>query len=259
MKVLPFLISIPHGGTQIPNELKSRTIINKADLFDDSDPFTNEIYNVGAAVQKVVKGDIYRAFVDLNRSENELPPEFPDGLIKSKTCYGKQIYKHGCEPDAVLRKKLISKYYTPYFNKLKTYTCQPEIKLAFDCHSMASTAPIIAPDPGKKRPMFCIGNVGNFLCDLFTTQILAESIQRIFELAKENVTINNPFKGGYITKRFGNNPIPWIQIEMNRELYLNHLHFERNSLKMNKKRLISLNELFRKVLYDFYGQLDWKI
>ncbi|MEA2109325.1 MAG: N-formylglutamate amidohydrolase, partial [Pseudomonadota bacterium] len=41
---LPFLISIPHGGTELPDELKSRVCITDNDLFDDSDSFTQEIY-----------------------------------------------------------------------------------------------------------------------------------------------------------------------------------------------------------------------
>ena len=160
-KALPFLISIPHGGTLFPKELIDRTVINEYDLFDDSDPFTEEIYDVDFDVLKVIKFDIFRAFVDVNRSEDMIPPEFPDGLIKSKTCYGRPVYKDGLGPDKNLTSDLIRKYYAPFHQKLKIYSNNPAFKLALDCHSMASISPDIASDKGQKRPMFCLGNVDN--------------------------------------------------------------------------------------------------
>ncbi|NIP61946.1 MAG: N-formylglutamate amidohydrolase, partial [Nitrosopumilaceae archaeon] len=42
MSKLPFLISIPHGGTNTPPELNEIACIGKKDLFDDSDPFVIE-------------------------------------------------------------------------------------------------------------------------------------------------------------------------------------------------------------------------
>ena len=93
MTKLPVLLSIPHGGTQRPPELDSHLSITDKDLFDDSDPFVIEIYDLGTKVERVIKTNIARAFVDLNRSLQDLPPQNPDGLIKSSTCYEKPIYK----------------------------------------------------------------------------------------------------------------------------------------------------------------------
>ena len=78
MKKFPVLLSIPHGGTQRPPELDDLLSITDADLFDDSDPFVIEIYDLGEKVEDVVKTNIARAFVDLNRSLQDLPPENPD-------------------------------------------------------------------------------------------------------------------------------------------------------------------------------------
>ncbi|MGV7222698.1 MAG: hypothetical protein ACQ9MH_14365 [Nitrospinales bacterium] len=43
MNQLPYLISIPHGGTKIPEEVAGSVCLSKKDLFEDGDAFTREI------------------------------------------------------------------------------------------------------------------------------------------------------------------------------------------------------------------------
>lgn len=255
---LPFLISIPHGGTNYPAELKNRTIIDKFDLFDDSDPFTQEIYDVGSNVYMVAKFDIYRAFVDVNRSENMVPPKYPDGLIKSSTCYGKIIYKKGLEPDKTLSAQLINTYYAPFHHKLDLVSNSPNVILGLDCHSMASAAPQISPDTGKKRPLFCLSNAENESCDLETVKSLALAIKNSFGLGANEVKINDPFKGGFITRHYGDKPVPWIQIEMSRELYLTEKYFNNKTLEIDVNRLTELNLLFLQAITEFYNGMERK-
>ncbi|UCH95710.1 MAG: N-formylglutamate amidohydrolase, partial [Candidatus Aminicenantes bacterium] len=145
MNQFPVLISIPHGGTGTPEELINRICIRSKDIFDDMDPFTREIYDLEPGVIEVLTTDIARAFVDLNRAVDDLPPKNPDGIIKSMTCYKKPIYIKGKEPDEPLRQILVERYYHPYHRKLREITSQnKEVKLALDCHSMAAEPPPLA-------------------------------------------------------------------------------------------------------------------
>jgi formiminoglutamase len=73
-----------------------------------------------------------------------------------------------------------------------------------------------------------------------------------FGFNEKEVTINRPFKGGFITRHYGNNPIPWIQIEMNRKLYLSEEYFDYNFLQMRGNHLEKLNGKFREALLHFY-------
>ena len=43
---------------------------------------------------------------------------------------------------------------------------------------------------------------------------------------RNEISINDPFHGGHITKTYGNKPVPWIQVEMNRDLYLTEPWFD---------------------------------
>lgn len=257
MEKLPVLLSIPHGGTEVPEELNNHVCITDKDLFDDMDPFTRQIYDLGPRAAGVVSSNIARAFLDLNRAVDDLPPQNPDGVIKSMTCYKKQIYIKGKEPDEALRKQLVDRYYTPYHRKLREITSlNKKVVLALDCHSMAIEAPPIAPDTGKdkrKRPLICLGNGRGKTCDNETVEKLAACLCEAFSIEAQHVTVNDPFAGGYITRTYGNNPVPWVQVEMNRVLYLNSPWFEPAALKIDNSRLIELNHMFQRALELFFG------
>lgn len=256
MKKLPFLISIPHGGHSIPPELNKKIVLTYEDVFDDIDPFTRDIYNSEDTVEQVVQAEIARTFVDLNRATDQLPPAFPDGIIKSATCYNKIIYQPGLTPDKKLIEVLVNKYYDPYHAVLKKAMNHPNIKLGLDCHSMAAFGPPVSPDSGKERPLVNLGNVGGKSCSNKIVEILKSCFKEIFTFNEDKITINNPFKGGHITRHYGNNPKPWIQIELSRALYLSAPWFTKSTLQTDPLRLAELNNKFKKVLHAFYERLE---
>ena len=255
MNKLPFLISIPHGGDSIPKEISKDVCITPRDLFDDSDSFTNIIYNVNDIVEEQVSSSIARAFVDNSRGRDQLPPDFPDGLIKSATCYNRPIYKEGRHPSQKTTELLIDKYYADYHHKLETALLNSKLVIALDCHSMAEIAPEVSPDRGNERPLINLGDAEGTACGSEITESLRQSFIDVYGFSEDAVTINEPFKGGFITRNYGNNPLPWIQIEMNRKLYLAPEYFDIDSLKMKGNRLSELNINFRKVLVRFSESL----
>lgn len=258
MNKLPFLISIPHGGREIPIEIQSDVCITEKDLFDDSDSFTQEIYNAEDIVEYHIVCNIARAFVDMSRSKDQLPPDFSDGLIKSATCYNKQIYYSDRQPNKITIEKLISKYYDTYHKKIEDNLKSDNIILALDCHSMAVIGPEISPDKGKPRPMVNLGDAEGKACNPKITTLLKHNFMDVFGFNDFEVSINKPFKGGYITRKYGNNPKPWIQIELNRKLYLSTELFDYSKLKMKTNKLNELNTKFREVLKLFYQSITQK-
>ena len=260
-KKLPILLSIPHGGTNKPKELKGRLCITRREQFDDSDPFVSEIYDLKNSVQYVMSTDIARVYVDLNRSPKDTPPRNSDGVIKSLTCYRKPIYLAGMEPDESLVAMLLDMYHAPYYDAISHICKKSEIQMGFDCHSMASVAPDIAPDAvqtkKKKRPLFCISNQNGKTCSNKQLKLLASHISESFGVSLSSVALNDPFKGGYLTSFFGNNPVPWIQIEMNRDMYLNKQWFDVHTLKINYTRLVKLNQMFKKAMTNFCIDNKW--
>jgi formiminoglutamase len=247
--MLPVLLSIPHGGTQQPPELAGRVCLSEEKLFDDSDAFTREIYDLGGEVIRVVTTEIARAFIDVNRAPDDRPPANPDGVIKSATCYGHHIYHKGAEPGDDLVSELLEHYYYPYHRTLERAATDPRLKLALDCHSMVAEAPLIAPDRGRQRPLFCLSNADG----LTSPNGLLENMRHVFADAFEceltAVRLNQPFKGGFITRSHGRGQIPWVQVEMNRSLYLNPVWFRRETLEVEPGRLQYLRNNFRVALH----------
>ena len=258
MTKFPVLLSIPHGGTLKPPELEGHLSITDRDLFDDSDPFVVELYDLGDKVQRVIKSDIARAFVDLNRSIQDMPPDNPDGLIKSKTCYNKAIYADNYYPDDLLKANLVEKYYQPYHQLIQKNIKQLELQLCLDCHSMASMPPHFSrATSNSKRPLFCISNHNGETSSQEMLELLADSISEAYLINREEITLNDPFQGGYIIKTYGNKPIPWVQIEMNRDLYLSEPWFDADRLYVDSSRLLQLNQQFETLLEVFFKKFNF--
>jgi N-formylglutamate deformylase len=105
---------------------------------------------------------------------------------------------------------LLEIYYRPYHRALSDV---PEgVLLGVDCHTMAAEGPPIGPDPGSKRPSICLGNREGTCPDEWLHS-LADCLARA---SGERVSVNDPFKGGYIIRSHASE-LPWIQLELSRE------------------------------------------
>lgn len=225
----PFLISIPHGGTDVPPELNGRLQLSKKDIHYYSDPRTKELYNFGDKAAVLIEADISRMVVDLNRPPLPIPPRDPDGIIKTRTVDGRPVYRKGKVPDLARIHRLLMAWYFPYHQKIDELIDERDVAIAFDCHSMLPHGSGEQKDAGKKRPLICLGNNGDRLgqvkkhgittCPPEWIQGLAKEFRDEFSIGRE-VAINNPFSGGFIANaHYWRKGIPWIQIEVNRALY----------------------------------------
>ena len=256
---LPILLSIPHGGLGKPPELVDRLCIADRDIFDDSDAFASDIYDVGDTVARVIKSDIARAFIDLNRSIADMPNTHPDGLIKNSTCYMKPIYLDGMAPSDGMRSQLIHSYYMPYHREIQKSIKELDLQLCLDCHSMASVAPDISPDrhDGLKRPMFCLSNNHGQTSTPQMLELLSECISESFGVDKSDMGLNYPFLGGHITRTYGNNPIPWIQVEINQAMYLQDPWFDADTMHVDPNHIEKLNRKFESSLVMYCDCCDF--
>ncbi len=252
---LPFLISIPHGGENIPEYVRDRVALTRAEILEDADAFTGKIYNLREHVHTVIQSDTARAIVDLNRDVTQMPPGHPDGVLKTITCYKKPVYIEGLFPTPDLVNQLISEHYRPYHDKIRAAARAPDIVLGLDCHSMAEQAPPIEAQSGCRRPLICLGNANGRSCEMRYAEALAACFREVFALEAEQVTLNEPFSGGFITRSHGNNPVPWIQLEINRSLYLRPPWYDASKQTISRDRVADLSSLIVRTLRRLYSKM----
>lgn len=261
----PVLVSIPHGGWKVADEINDIWALSKKDAFHDGDPYTSRIYDFQDRVEFQIIMEYYRAVVDLNRRPDDIAPKNPDGVIKSHTCWNVPVYKPECLPDENLKNILLDKYYFPYHKQLEEQIKNSNIKLAVDCHSMAAKSPPIEADASAVRPLICLGNLGDkngeiepvfnrVTCDPELLRFMADEFKSVFEHEDLEVdppsvaAMNIPFNGGYITRQFGGRGAPFVQIEMSRALYLSKAYFDEDNLTVKESRIKDLNKKVWKVL-----------
>lgn len=218
MNKLPLLISVPHAGLTIPPEVKPFNLLTSDQIIADGDEGARGIYAIKELVNEFVTTDIARAFVDMNRKENDLSE---DGVIKTRSCWGVPVYKSPLSQAMV--KQLLDCYYFPYHTQL-VKSAGKDIMLAIDCHTMASSGPPIGPDPGSTRPMVCLSNA-DCTCPEDWFYLLADCLSKAFGC---DVSLNKPFRGGYIIRHHAKE-VPWLQLELSRDPSLS-IEYKRNAV-----------------------------
>lgn len=226
----PFLISIPHGGTVVPPELRGLINLTRKEIVFNSDPHTRCIYGFDDRVEALVDFDVSRVFVDTNRAPYDYPPRAQDGVVKVITQDGTPVFKRGQTPGRELIGTLLQNYYHPFHKRLAGALDTRAIEIAFDCHSMLPRSPPVRMDAGRPRPLFCLSNRGDrngrpkrpgglVTCPPEWLQALARSFQAEFD-GEGRVAMNDPFRGGFISvAHYRQRRVPWVQVEINRGFY----------------------------------------
>jgi len=225
----PFLISVPHGGTDVPKQIRPRLLLSDEDMRYYCDPLTRVIFGYRDRVMAYIDTPVSRMVVDLNRPPLPLPPRDPDGIIKLRTIDGREVWRHGQVPDMELIHHLLLTHYFPFHQQVDALIDRNPVGIAFDCHSMLPYGSERQKDAGKPRPLICLGNNGDrkgrakkgsiATCSGDWMNALAGVFRKEFRLEDE-VAINNPFSGGFISNaHYWRKGVPWIQIEINRSLY----------------------------------------
>lgn len=246
----------------VPREVRDRIALGQKDLMYYCDPSTRDLFNFKKNVKVVIDTHVSRMVVDLNRPPYALPPRHPDGVIKLHTIDGRPVYQRDRFPDITLIHQLLMSNYFPYHAELDRLLEAHRIEIAFDCHSMLPRGPPLQKDAGKERPLICIGNNGDrhgkqrkgslATCPAAWMICLADSFREEFCLDRE-VTINNPFTGGFITNaHYWHKGVPWVQLEVNRSLYEFNARTDSNIERGNGKPTEQLKEKIWNALKTFW-------
>ena len=224
----PFLVSVPHGGLEVPDEVAECLLLSSDDLARLSDPATIDLFSYRERVVAWSAVQVSRMVVDVNRSPFDVPPRRSDGVVKVRTIEGRPVYRPGQEPSIEGVHRLMMDHYFPFHEGIDRLLDEENVRIAFDCHSMMDRGPKQAPDAGQRRPQICLGNHGDAsgaprphrlaTCPAAWLARLAGAFAEEFPAAK--VAINRPYAGGFTTiAHYWHRGVPFVQVEMNRALY----------------------------------------
>lgn len=220
MTKLPFAISIPHGGTDVPEEFADLVVATPDCTKEDVDHLTREICSVPEGrVQHFLTFSTSRTYVDLNRPPESFGQEHPDGVVKRETHLGKQVFDQFPKTEVV--KSVIDRLYHPYHERLQKAVKDPNVKLTLDCHSMSPTGLTVSPDsPGQSRPPICVGHKSGLTASREMVDGLRQVMSEVYQVSIDEIAVDKPFNGGYITRTHGSLETPMIQVEFSRGFYM---------------------------------------
>ena len=220
---VPIIVSIPHTGTYVPDTILER-FTTPAKQLPDTDWHLDKLYAFARSMGiHMLVATHARYVVDLNRAQDGTslyPGKFTTGLCPTTMFDGTPIYQNGMEIDDNEIQDRIQAYWQPYHNKLQSLI--DELKnsndrvIVFDAHSIRSQEPKLFEG---LLPNLNLGTAdGQSARQELTTKLITYCNNTHY-----SSVLNGRFKGGYITRYYGNpaQGVDAIQLEMTQTNYMN--------------------------------------
>jgi len=226
---IPLLVSMPHVGTDIPDDIAAGMTPAAAEKAD-TDWHLVRLYDfLGALGASTLSARWSRYVIDLNRPQentNLYPGQDTTGLCPVDTFHREPLYLDGRQPGEAEVQRRLAAYWQPYHTQLRAelerlLSVHGKVVL-WDAHSIASVVPRFFEG---KLPDLNFGTADGASCDKAMTDAIA-GVARADE--RYTVAVNGRFKGGHITRHYGNpaEHIDAVQLELAQYTYMDEETFE---------------------------------
>jgi len=218
----PLIVSMPHVGTFVPRSV-GRAMNDVAARRDDTDWHLPRLYDfLDELDATVVMANVSRYVVDVNRPPDgsNLYPGRDTPLLCPTDTFGREpLYRsEGPSADEVARR--VDSVWTPYHRRLEREVERVRsahgVAILWDAHSIVSVSPRLFEG---RLADFNLGTAGGTSCDPALANSLLVAFRRH---AGYTAVLDGRFKGGYITRRFGDpaRGVHAVQLEMAEETYM---------------------------------------
>ncbi|WP_027383377.1 N-formylglutamate amidohydrolase [Epilithonimonas caeni] len=254
---VPVVISVPHAGTFIPEDIRSKMDPGISDQLDDTDWFIDKLYSfAGELGITIIVANYSRWVVDLNRDPGN-QPLYNDGRVITDVVTitdfnGNKIYNDDHLPNEEEVSRRVELYHKPYQEKLAELLNETRKEfgkvLLFDAHSIRKSVPGIR---SEDFPDLILGDNDETSAHPELVRTAVNSLQN----KGYGFSHNYPFKGGFITRNFGNpsENIHALQLEMCKTNYMDSsemIYDNGNAERIQKvlnETLVSLIETINKI------------
>ncbi|PZO10175.1 MAG: N-formylglutamate deformylase [Lysobacteraceae bacterium] len=219
----PLLVSLPHDGTALPEDM-ARRMTDHARGVPDTDWFVGRLYDfarqLGASLLVPVHS---RYVVDLNRPPDDLslyPGQKTTGLCPVQRFTGEPVYLPGQEPSAGEVADRVERYWKPYHDALgaelaRLHGLHGRVVL-WEGHSIRSVVPFLFEG---RLPDFNLGTAAGTSC----APALQARLEALLAAQSDYSWVcNGRFKGGYITRHYGRpaEGVDAVQLELAQATYM---------------------------------------
>jgi N-formylglutamate deformylase len=221
---LPMLVSMPHAGLEVPDDVAAG-MAPCAQARADTDWHLPQLYafldEMGVST---ISAQWSRYLIDLNRppeNTNLYPGLDTTGLCPVDTFGRERLYQQGREPDQAEVQRRLDLYWRPYHEQLRAELDRLKAEhgavVLWEAHSIASKVPRFFEG---RLPDLNFGTAEGTSCAPGLEQAIL-GVARAQD--RFSVALNGRFKGGHITRHYGQpaNGVHAIQLEMCQCLYMN--------------------------------------
>jgi formiminoglutamase len=199
----PLIVSIPHAGARIPEEIEA-TLESQWLGRKDADWWVDRLYDFAPQLgATVIATPISRTVIDVNRDpsgKSLYPGQATTELCPTVTFDGEPLYQRGHEPDmtAIVSRRV--RYFDPYHRAIGDELARLEMGhrnvVLFEAHSIRSKIPRLFED---ELPNFNIGTNSGASCDAR----LQNAVEDVCDASRFSHVVNGRFKGGWTTRHYG--------------------------------------------------------
>lgn len=224
----PLLVSLPHDGTHLPEELADR-LVPSARRVPDTDWHVARLYDFARELGASVIVPFHsRYVVDLNRPADNAslyPGQNTTGLCPVVQFSGEPVYLAGEEPAEDEIAMRVARYWRPYHEALageleRLRTAHGRVVL-WEAHSIRSVVPFLFEG---RLPDFNLGTNGGASC----SRELQDRLMAVLAGQTEYThVLDGRFKGGYITRHHGRpeQGVDAVQLELAQCNYMDEESF----------------------------------
>ena len=225
----PLLVSLPHDGTLVPDDIAAR-LTPAARGVPDTDWHIARLYDFARGLgASMIVPTHSRYVVDLNRSEDDVslyPGQNTTGLCPVVRFSGEPVYLEGQEPTPDEIAERVERYWRPYHDALRTELGRIRAghgrAVLWEGHSIRGELPFLFEG---RLPDLNLGTAGGASCSPAMQQRLEVVLagQQDYDFV-----VNGRFKGGHITRRYGDpaNGVEAVQLETSQRVYMDEDSFQ---------------------------------